>query len=90
MAADITIFEPETVRDNATYAKETLPSTGIPCVVVNGGIVMKDSGPIKGIYIDPARGLVGVCFSTNPYVPPYGEDKMPGFLREAAKVLAGK
>ena len=43
MVADITIFSPENVKDNATYAKGTLPSTGIPYVIVNGVIVVKDS-----------------------------------------------
>jgi len=47
MVADITIFDPATVRDNATFAKGTLPSTGIPHVIVNGIIVMKDSEPVK-------------------------------------------
>jgi len=47
MVAEITIFDPETVTDNATYAKGTLPSTGIPHVIVNGIVVMKDSEPIK-------------------------------------------
>jgi hypothetical protein len=44
----------------------------------------------QGIYIDPARDFVGVYFSTNGYIPPYGEDKMPGYLRRAAKYLAGE
>ena len=47
MVADITIFDPETVTDNATYEKGTLPSTGIPFVLVNGIVVMKDSEPLK-------------------------------------------
>ncbi len=47
MVADITIFDPKTVTDNSTFAKGTLPSTGIPHVIVNGIIVMKDSEPIK-------------------------------------------
>lgn len=47
MVADITMFDPETVTDHATYAKGTLPSTGIPHVIVNGIIVMRDSEPIK-------------------------------------------
>jgi cytosine/adenosine deaminase-related metal-dependent hydrolase len=47
MVADITIFDPETVKDNATYAQGTLPSTGIPHVIVNGIVVMKNSEPIK-------------------------------------------
>jgi hypothetical protein len=49
MVADITIFDPETVRDNSTYAKGTLPSTGIKHVIVNGMIVMKDQKPLKGV-----------------------------------------
>ena len=49
MVADITIFNAETVTDNATYAKGTLPSTGILHVLVNGVIVMKDQEPLKGV-----------------------------------------
>ncbi|MDH3874011.1 MAG: amidohydrolase family protein [Desulfobacteraceae bacterium] len=49
MVADITMFDPETVRDNATYAKGTLPSTGIKHVIVNGKLVMKDQEPLKGV-----------------------------------------
>lgn len=47
MVADITLFDPKTVTDNATYAKGTLPSTGIPHVVVNGTVVMRDSEPLE-------------------------------------------
>ena len=49
MVADITIFDPETVTDNSTYEKGTLPSTGIPHVIVNGTLVMKDQEPLKGV-----------------------------------------
>ena len=42
------------------------------------------------VRIDPARDFVGVYFSTNGYIPPYGQDKMPGYLRRAAKFVAGK
>jgi hypothetical protein len=38
MVADITIFDPQKVTDKATYEKGTIPSTGIPHVVVNGTI----------------------------------------------------
>lgn len=55
MVADITIFDPETVTDNATYKKGTLPSTGIPYVIVNGTIVVKDSKVINGVY--PGRTI---------------------------------
>ena len=49
MVADITLFDPETVRDNSTYSKGTLPSTGIQHVIVNGKLVMKDQEPLKGV-----------------------------------------
>ena len=49
MVADITILDPETIRDNSTYAKGTIPSSGIPHVIVNGVVIMKDSEPLKGV-----------------------------------------
>ncbi len=44
-AADITIFDPETVTDNATatIGENSLPTTGIPYVIVNGQVVVDDS-----------------------------------------------
>lgn len=43
MVADITIIDPATVKDNASYAQGALPTTGIPYVIVNGELVVKDS-----------------------------------------------
>lgn len=45
MVADIVIFDPTNVRDNATYkaGEQGLPTTGIPYVIVNGQFVVKDS-----------------------------------------------
>ena len=44
-AADITIFNPDTVTDNATpkIGENSLPSTGIPYVIVNGQVVVDNS-----------------------------------------------
>lgn len=52
MVADITIFHPETVTDNATYkaGEQGLPSTGIPFVIVNGQIVVKEDEFQKGVW----------------------------------------
>ncbi len=52
MVADITIFDPETATNNATYSKgeQGLPSTGIPYVLVNGAIVVSDSKVLDGVY----------------------------------------
>jgi hypothetical protein len=50
--ADLTIFDPATVRDNSSLekGKNALPTTGIPYVVVNGTIVVKDSKVLKGVF----------------------------------------
>jgi hypothetical protein len=50
MIADITIFNPETVTDNSTYEKGMVPSTGIPYVLINGTIVVKDSEVLRGVF----------------------------------------
>jgi N-acyl-D-glutamate deacylase len=63
MVADITIFDPETVTDNATYAKGNLPSSGIPYVIVNGmvvvdgGEVLRDVNPGQPIRHEPRESL---------------------------------
>ena len=40
--ADIVVFDPETVTDQATYTASTRPSTGIAHVLVNGIFVVRD------------------------------------------------
>ncbi len=47
MAADITIFNPDTVIDRATYDEPALRSEGIQFVIVNGAIVLQDGAPTK-------------------------------------------
>ena len=48
--ADITIFNPDTVKQVATPANGGLPSEGIPYVVVNGTVVVKDSKVLKDVF----------------------------------------
>jgi hypothetical protein len=48
--ADITVFDPDTVTDNATLDTPGLASTGIPYVIVNGTVVVKDSEVLEGVY----------------------------------------
>ena len=55
--ADITIFDPKTVTDNSSLKKgqNALPSTGIPYVVVNGTVMVKDSKVMKDVF--PGRAI---------------------------------
>ncbi len=47
--ADITIFDPDTVKDEATPAAAGLPSSGIPYVIVSGTVVVEDSKVLKDV-----------------------------------------
>ena len=48
--ADITIFDPKTVKENATMKDAGLPSTGIPYVLVNGTVVVRDSETVNDVF----------------------------------------
>jgi len=52
MVADITIFDPDTVTEHATFEMGTsgLASTGIPFVLVNGIIVVKNSRVLESVF----------------------------------------
>ena len=52
--ADITIFDPATVGDRATYQKPTLPSVGFRHVLVNGVSVVFDGAIVENTF--PGRG----------------------------------
>jgi hypothetical protein len=55
--ADITIFDPQTVKENATMKDGGLPSTGIPYVLVNGTVVVRDSETVDNVFPGkPVRG----------------------------------
>jgi hypothetical protein len=52
--ADLTIFNPATVIDRATYEDASIPSAGIPFVIVGGQVVV-DGGAITSAR--PGRGI---------------------------------
>ncbi len=52
--ADVTIFDPETVGDKATYREPSLPSVGFKYVLVNGVVVVADGAVKDGVH--PGRG----------------------------------
>jgi N-acyl-D-amino-acid deacylase len=51
-AADLVLFDPTKIKDNATYANPTEPSSGIHAVFVNGKLAM-----LKGMLIDAHAGV---------------------------------
>lgn len=47
-AADLVLFDPETVKDMSTYEEPKLPSRGIRFVLVNGEVAL-DEGKMTGV-----------------------------------------
>lgn len=45
--ADLVIFDPQNIQDNADYLNPTLPPEGIEYVIINGEIVAKDKKILK-------------------------------------------
>jgi len=45
MAADLVVFDPNTIIDRATYENPALPSEGVKFVLVNGVVAIKDGSP---------------------------------------------
>lgn len=55
--ADLTIFDPETVIDHATYAAPTRPSEGFAFVIVNGVVVVEGGEVVPSVR--PGRAIHG-------------------------------
>lgn len=55
--ADITVFDPDQVKDNGTLAQGALATTGIPHVLVNGTVLVRDSQEIDGVF--PGKPVTG-------------------------------
>lgn len=52
-----TVFDPETVQDNSTMQDGGLPSSGIPYVLVNGTVVVRDSENVEDVF--PGKPIFG-------------------------------
>ena len=55
--ADLTLFDPETVRDRATYTDSMQTSEGIRFVLVGGELVVRDGELVEGVA--PGRAVRG-------------------------------
>lgn len=56
-AADIIVFDPETVADRATYADPQQQCEGLNWVIVNGQVVMNDGEPVSSKSLLPGTFL---------------------------------
>ena len=56
--ADLTIFDPDTVIDRATYNQGDIPSAGIVHVLVEGTFVAKDTSIQEGVF--PGKAIRGI------------------------------
>lgn len=54
--ADLTVFNAETITDNATFDDPRQFTTGIETVIVNGRVVVADTGPVES-ELPPGRSL---------------------------------
>lgn len=79
MVADITIFDPQSVTNHADYGrgKQGLPSTGIPFVLVNGTIVVKDSKVLKDV--NPGQAIRFPVEDAGRFVPA-GREQVMGII----------
>jgi dihydroorotase len=57
MDADITIFDPTTVIDTATFESGPSFSKGVKHVIVNGTFVVRDGRTVEGVF--PGKALTG-------------------------------
>jgi N-acyl-D-aspartate/D-glutamate deacylase len=55
--ADITVFDPATIKDTGTYQTGPRFSTGIPHVIVNGVPVVADGKSVPGVF--PGKAILG-------------------------------
>ena len=61
MDADITVFDPESIIDTATFEDNLSYSVGVVHVLVNGEFVVRDSENVDGAM--PGRAIVGRMMS---------------------------
>jgi N-acyl-D-aspartate/D-glutamate deacylase len=57
--ADLVVFDPETFRDQSTFEKPDVPSTGVHYLLVNGTLVIENGAIVSGV--TPGQALVGAA-----------------------------
>jgi hypothetical protein len=87
MVADIVVFDADNVIENATFksGSQGLASTGIPYVLVNGTVVVKDSTVLKDVF--PGQPLRFPVEEQGRYEPITGESWKDANLIETKEGL---
>jgi hypothetical protein len=87
MVADITIFHPDEVTEQATFSSGSngLPSTGIPYVLVSGVVVVRDSEVLPDVY--PGQPIRFPVEAEGRFVPATGESWLETYTVETNQPL---
>jgi hypothetical protein len=85
MVADITLFDADKVTEHADFkaGSNGLASTGIPFVLVNGVIVVRDSMVLEGVY--PGQQIRFPVEEKGRFVPASGEAWLKTFTVKAGQ-----
>ena len=83
MVADIVIFDADNVTEQAGYKSRNngLPSNGIPYVLVNGTIVVRDSQVLKGV--TPGQSIRFPVEEKGRFIPVSGESWLRAYTVES-------
>jgi N-acyl-D-aspartate/D-glutamate deacylase len=57
--ADVVVFDPKTFRDQSTFEKPAVPSTGVRYLLVNGALVVDGGTLVSGV-------MPGKAITSNP------------------------
>ena len=83
MVADIVILDAENVTEHANYKSGTngLPSTGIPHVLVNGTVVVRNSEVLKDV--NPGKSIRFPVEEKGRFIPVSGDSWLRAYTVES-------
>ena len=86
MIADIVIFDAENATEHADYKSRTngLPSTGIPYVLVNGTVVVRNSEVLKDV--TPGQSIRFPVEEKGRFIPVSSESWLRAYTVESNPV----
>jgi hypothetical protein len=85
--ADIVVFDPATVSDQAAYAQSTRPSSGIRHVLVNGELVVCDGAIVTAALLAAEAALMAEVTSANALDTSLARFPFPAAVAPRTKAL---